>query len=225
MIRSKQSDKSEGFTIVELLIATTVLSVILLLVSTMMVGIGRLYFKGINQARIQGNVRSITDEVTQNLQFNDFQQDAPVNKTYGTYTVKVEVYCIGSLRYTFTQNHQIGTSLSILKQQVPHVLWRDTISPGSCINKADLTLSNPSSAPGSGGSNGTELIAPNSRLTTLDISNNPATTGSPYDVAVGVAYGDSDLLAGSDLSTYCKSNAGDQFCATAALETTVERRL
>ena len=63
MIRKRTPDKQAGFTIVELMIATAILSTILLLVTTMMINIGNLYYKGVNQARVQDGVRTLADDV------------------------------------------------------------------------------------------------------------------------------------------------------------------
>src|SRR5665213_2550121 len=61
----------KAFTIIELMIATSVLSIILLLVTTMMISIGNLYYKGINQARVQDDVRTISDDLSSHLQLSD----------------------------------------------------------------------------------------------------------------------------------------------------------
>lgn len=224
---------SEGFTIVELLIATAVLSTILVLVTVVMVNIGHLYYKGLNQARVQDDTRSITDEVAQHLELGD--NYFKVANSNGT----VHAYCIGSERYTYVLYRQIGSDAA--KQQSTHVLWRDqNPTPGSCspTNLPDLSNATPSA-------DGTEMIAPNSRLTAFNIDGT-----SPYDLSVGVAYGDNDLLCDTgvpnncttgDIGTLinngsyapgnqgrnikCKGNIGDQFCATSFLRTTVLRRL
>lgn len=196
----------KAFTIIELMIATVVLSTILVMVTTMMIGIGNLFYKGVNQARVQDDVRSITDDVSQHLQLSD---NAPLSAT--SLDSLTHVYCIGTIRYTYILGTQIGTGPG----QSPHVLWRDD-NPiaGSCSATSGFLNSPPS------GLNGTELIAPNSRLTDFTIS-----ASSPYTVSVGVAYGDDDLLNLAGLNTTCKGNIGDQFCSTSSLTTTVVQRI
>ncbi len=220
-----------AFTIVELMIATAVLSTILLLVTAMMMSIGNLYYKGVNQARVQDDTRSITDDVSQHLQLSDNVPLSAVSADGQTH-----VYCIGNTRYIYVLNQQIGTAAG----QSPHVLWRDdNPTPGSCAVSIGF-LSNPTP-----GLNGTELISPNSRLTAFSIS-----SGSPYSVSVGVAYGDDDQLcdngsAGdcsfSGVSPHmsqiisgaisptglivCKGTTGQQFCSTSNLTTTVVQRI
>ena len=192
----------KAFTIVELMIATTILSTILILVTVMMVGIGNLFYKGVNQARVQDDVRTISDDVSQHLQLSD---SPPLASVSGDGT---GVYCIGDTRYTYVLNQQIGSAN-------PHVLWRDSNpTPGSCA-ATDGFLNNTTPSP-----DGTELIAPNSRLTYFNIS-----LSSPYTISIGVAYGDDDLLNLAGLNTTCKGSIGDEFCSTATLTTTVVQRI
>ncbi|HZL07887.1 MAG TPA: prepilin-type N-terminal cleavage/methylation domain-containing protein [Candidatus Dormibacteraeota bacterium] len=219
-----------AFTIIELMIATAVLSTILLLVTVMMMSIGNLYYKGVNQARIQDDARSIVDDVSQHLQLSD---NLPLSAT--SLNGQIHVYCIGTVRYTYVLNRQIGTGAT----QSPDVLWRDDNPvPGSCATTNGFLNSPPPNL------NGTELISPNSRLTGFSIS-----ASSPYIMSVGVAYGADDLLCDSGsagdcvfqgLSLHmsqiisglapsgtilCKGNIGDQFCSTAGLTTTVVQRI
>ena len=50
----------KGFTVLELMIATTVFSVMLLLTTTGMIQIGKVYYKGLVTAKTQDTVRSIS---------------------------------------------------------------------------------------------------------------------------------------------------------------------
>lgn len=210
-----------GFTIVELMIATTVLSVILLLVSVMMINLGRLYFKGINQARIQNNVRSTVDEIAQRLQFNGQNPQDGGSVTYGSGLPPVWATCIGNTRYTHVKTIQLGGADA---GPFKHVLWRDTLRhAGSCPNTADLRENNPSSPVISPESNhdGTELIVPRSRIADFYISGT-----APYEVILTAIYGDTDLLVNPNQpSAACAGGTGDQFCARASLKTTVGKRL
>ncbi len=225
-----------GFTIIELLIAMTVLSVILLLASIMMTNIGNLYYKGISQAHVQGAVRATIDEVSQHLQLTD---STPTIYTSGT----TQAYCMGTTRYTYVLGKQLSPTLGIDKSQ--HVLWRDTIPANTCASPIppllpDLSATTPSSG-------GAELMAPRSRLTNFTISNT-----SPYTITITLAFGDTDLLCDSGTlgdctstnpstkiwndgsntppigSVRCKGSqatSGQQFCGTAGLTTTVVRRI
>lgn len=220
---------NRGFTIIELMIATAVLSTILLMITVVMMNIGKLYYKGINQSRTQNDVRSIIADVSDSLKLSDMtpQADVPIPGNIA------HALCVGTVRYSYVIGVHIG-------QVAPgggtttyqHVLWRDTITPSGTCSPVDLTIATPTSG-------GAELVAPNSRLTAFSIS-----SPSPYNVTVGVAYGDDDLLCSPSvvnscstpavMSSYndftkgdllCKGGIGDQFCSTALLSTTVVQRL
>lgn len=213
------SQNQSGFTIVELMIATAVLSVILLISTVVIVGIGRLYYKGINQSRVQGTVRSVGDEIAQKLQLNT----APVqhNEPSPPDDANMKAYCIGSTRYSYVEGVKIGTKKGGPTGQGPyyHVLWRDILPSGGECKPQNLKLPDP------GGVEGQELISPNSRLTQFSItgSGGGSAIESPYNVVIGVAYGDDDLLS-SGPNVTCQGSAGGQFCATAKLSTTVVQR-
>lgn len=201
--------EQRGFTIVELMIAITVLSVILVITTILITNIGNLYYKGVNQSRIQNSVRDITDDIAANLQLSGQPVTAiPPSPQNGF--PKVGAYCVGTVRYTYAINAQQGTNPG----QIAHVLWRDSLGGASCSR---AILSNPAL------SGGTELMSPNSRLTYFDIS-----SGSPYTISIAAAYGDTSLLA-IDLSnpanTHCVGGAGDSFCSTAYITTIATQRV
>lgn len=236
MIKRRDISGQHGFTIIELMIATTVLSVILLMVTFVMVGIGNLYYKGFNQARVQDNVRTVTDELAQKLQLSDGKS------FFAASSINTQAYCIGTTRYSYALNQQIGSTTQ-------HVLWRDTMKNTSCT-VADNFLNTASPADGQTvADSGSELVTPRSRLTNFLITQ--ANLASPYVITVGVAYGDDDLLcnltAGDDCTKStdnsdpahraalngshgpydisCRGHVGQQFCAVGALQTTVVKRL
>lgn len=212
--------KNAGFTIIELMIATAVLSTIILLVTVLMINISNLYYKGINQSRTQDNARSIVDDVASHLQLSGHSPSAGTQAySHSGISVTVNAYCIDNTRYSYVRGIELGNPVSATAgaPDLAHVLWRDTISSGAGCTPADLTQPTPS-----GGTNGVEMIAAKSRLTTFSI--NPVT--SPYGVTVGVAYGDDDLLNNpASANPLCKGSAGNQFCATAQLQVTITKRL
>jgi prepilin-type N-terminal cleavage/methylation domain-containing protein len=223
---------SRGFTIVELMIATAVLSTILLIVTAAMIGIGNLYYKGINQARIQNASRTITGDVTQNLQtFTGLSvqtavSSADADPVLAAKTPAWNAYCVGSTRYTFVKDVELGDRLRDQNNLNPtgvtfqHVLWRDRYTGNSC-KVADLTISNPSSGRGDDPS-GQEMVPPKSRVTAFSIS----PTTSPFNITLGLAYGDNDLMSFRDgTNTVCKGGNGEQFCSTSSISTTVLQRI
>jgi prepilin-type N-terminal cleavage/methylation domain-containing protein len=225
----RKHDHERGFTIIELMIATAILATILVLLTAMIIGIGKLYYKGLNQARVQDATRSVIDDVSQQLQLSGA---TPLLVNANISGIPMNAYCIGTTRYSFVVGKQIGTGTDITTSgttpQIPHVLWRDTNTSGGCA-PLDLTQNDPTAAAPVGTSaNGSELTPPNSRLTDFSIAGMPPAGVSPYAVSIEVAYGNSDLLSstsGPAGSVVCKVTAGEQYCATASLTTTIVSRL
>jgi prepilin-type N-terminal cleavage/methylation domain-containing protein len=234
-MKSLKSD-STGFTIIELMIATAVLSIIIVIVSVMMISIGNLFYKGVNQARIQDSVRTITDQVSQDLKYNNsFNASLPYMVSADGASYSIQAYCMGNTRYSYAVGYRLGMTGqsdpgSTTNDQISHVLWRDdgtdTIDEvpsgtGACI-PINLTQQAFSSTQMKGG---TELMAANSRLTDFVIQ--PISAGV-YNVSVAAAYGDADLLIApltGNQNPLCTGGSGDRFCATAHLETTVAQRI
>lgn len=90
---------NKGFTILELLISTTVFSVILLLCTFGLIQVGRNYYRGATITRTQNVARSVMSTLTQSIQFGaepgTTLPPPSSNPTFGT-------FCIGSLGYTYS---------------------------------------------------------------------------------------------------------------------------
>lgn len=230
----------QGFTIIELMISTAVLSVILLVSTVMIVNIGTLYYKGINQSRLQSATRTISDEVAQHIQLSSGAAAAPAVPAPVPRNLH-KAYCIGDTRYNYILNKKMDPAADGTKDTSKHVLWRDKVTTGTCPVAADLNATVPTAS-------GVELMPSNSRLIAFDI-----VQPSPYKINITMAYGDSDLLCDTGIANDCtddsvegyKGNvasnnagatpsgtvlckgisAGRQFCATAYLKTSVVQRL
>lgn len=255
MIRSINPRNQNGFTILELMIATVVLSVILLIATMTIMGMGKLYYKGLNATHANDTARNVIADISQHIEFSAqapvlvrSPKDPscpvfPVGSSTSLWCLQVGsstvyAYCIDSTRYSFVVNTPYTDGIN-------HVLWEDTMNPGvtTCQPVDVLTASTPSDSATLSGS-GKELLLPGMRLTGFEIAKNPSTYA--YDITVDVAYGDNDLLtlppatapspnahptvqfatyAPAPVNIHCKSIVGDQFCATADLSTSVMRRL
>lgn len=214
MKNMKENKSQQGFTIVEIMIATTILSVMLVLVTTMIIGIGKLYSKGINLNRIQDNARTINDEVSQHLQLEGTGPIPAASPDGNTLAI-----CVGNTRYSFVKNLRLGPNDS---SHSVHVLWRDdNPNTGSCsVPNSFLSTEVPQNGASNPSKNGVELMGANTRITEFTI-----TATSPYTVQVGLVYGDDDLFTGSGMSVTCNGGVGSQFCATAQLTSTVAKRM
>lgn len=67
---TKLNRQTKGFTIVELMIALTVLSTILTMSTVILIQIGAIYSKGVNQANLQNSTRTVVSDLSSDLQFS-----------------------------------------------------------------------------------------------------------------------------------------------------------
>jgi prepilin-type N-terminal cleavage/methylation domain-containing protein len=234
MVKRTRPLSSAGFTIIELLISLTVLSLILVMATVIIIQIGNFYFKGVNTANLQNSSRNISADLTSALQFGG-QQPWPCDSATDQLTcfaipdtgpiggMQVYAFCIGTTRYSYVLNRELGTDSST-NVTTNHVLWRDIMNNNSACPKLDLTAPKPSDANSQLGS-GYEMMPPNMRLTRFRVVENPANSGI-YNVDVWMAYGDDDLV-NSDATgrSTCNGGYGTQFCAISHLSTSVIRRL
>lgn len=250
-IDQSRISKQAGFTIMELMIATVVLSVVLLLATMSIMGVGRLYYKGQTTTRTQDTARNVMAEISRKLEFSGDKPNLVAPNALPGCTasmwcvpaggVSIYAYCIGTTRYSFVLDKELGDT-------APHVLWEDTIQGGTsnclplnvlqanpsgtsmCANVLTTppsTYTNECALPSVGGS-GKELLLSHMRLMGFQIQEN-ATTHS-YGLGVNVTYGDDDLLQASTgtpplMHRLCKTTQGDQFCATSEVSTSITRRL
>lgn len=195
----------KGFTIAELMIATLVFSVVLLIATTSIIEVGHTYYKGINEANTQDTARTIMENIGQAIQFGGGTITATQTAQPGT----MQQFCVGNQQYSYDLGAQLVTG-----------------TPGSgqtnaSVRVTNLPACNSSSTPQTGG---TELLAPRMRISDLSVT--PLTDGTSYRIHVKVAYGDDDLLSnphGPD--ALCKGNVGSQFCSTSDISTIVYKRV
>lgn len=220
-------NNQQAFTILELMTATVVFSVILLLVSTGIIKIGNAYYKSVLQSRTQETARNIIDEISRGIQFSGEQvrvgdvYDAasdPYPKSGGKYG-----FCVNGTRYAYILNKQLATSPSGADQVAATLISYDGACNTFTVDNVTLTT-------------GKELLGVGMRLTDLNIDDNGDTDASTFRITVGIASGEYDLLAdkyknldgtvGTDgLYDTCKGGAGSQYCAVSKLSTIVQKRV
>lgn len=206
----------QGFTIVELMIAMAVFSIILLAAAAGLIQVGRMYYKSVITSRTQDMARSVSEEITSAIQFSG--ETLVMGSGSG-----FESICIGNTRYSYVLNQQLSDD----NDDIEHVLWRDKKEDNACT-PADLSGSL---------SDGVELMGENMRLYQFDVTTDQ---GNDYKIATEVVYGDSDLLVGvkadgeivddyddpDAVRLICDPDGiGTQFCAVAELSSVVARRL
>jgi prepilin-type N-terminal cleavage/methylation domain-containing protein len=219
----------QGFTIIELLIATMVFSVILLGATTALFQLERMYYRGIITDQTQTTSRSIMADISQQLQLSQNKvvaTTAPAPYDYGQGSI-FNAFCIATTRYSYVINGQVEAGNGQYNPNdhtIEHALWRDTIGGSQACTPLNLGQKDPEDSK-IAGTNGSELLSQNMRLADLRLSSD-CNTARLCTITVHVIYGDDDLLAPDPTNPLgCQSTFGDQWCASSKLTTQVFKRL
>ena len=200
--------KQSGFTIIELLIATVVFSMVLLLCATAVIQVGRIFYKGVTVNKVQDITRVVADDISQSIQFgssadadNFFQEGSSGSLSW---------VCLGSIRYIYDRTITIG------ENGVKHGLWKDR--PASCndsISSGMLSQDIPTT-------DGKELLGKNMRVSDIAIAD-----GNVWNIKVTVSYGPFDLFEDPEATTpkCLPRDRGGQFCAVSTITTNAIKRL
>jgi len=220
LIRGAQ--RQSGFTIAEIMIATLVFSVVLLLVTVGILQISRVYFKGITESNTQSTARNIIDTVSQAIQFSGGNvTTTPASPTSGTdYNV-----CIGNQQFSYRLGWEVHESPVVAQSESWHGMVQRIVA-GCASSSTPQTLTNQTVV-------GRELVSQHMRLSNFSIQD---LGSNQYKVTVRVVYGDDDLLYSPAAPTAsdgprrtdakCKQvQAGTQFCAVSELSTVVVKRV
>jgi type II secretory pathway pseudopilin PulG len=223
--------KSAGFTIVELLIATMIFSTIIVLVSVVVVRISNQFYKTLTLNKTQTVARAISDAVAQGIQFSnagitsDHANDEP------------GMICAGNQVFVYQRHLQILGTGSLAPDQTRHAVLQATA--GVCPTYETTAASWLAAPP----SNARELLDNKMRLAKFTIQQS-SSNSDVYNIDIKVVYGDTDLLCSPSSPNHdcnpdvsqdsttpnkddvqCKIGPGSQFCAISELNTTVEKRL
>jgi prepilin-type N-terminal cleavage/methylation domain-containing protein len=242
MIKLKQqhhlsSNNQQGFTIIELMIATAVFAIVLLIATVAVISLTQSYIKGNVQSETQDAASSVLTNITQAIQFNtadsvsSFVYDGVVHdgaeNGYG-------FFCVGNALYFYQLNKEITSStthalLDFYSASCPPIpvnptqpdTWEPDTPYSGYINDLASNIG--------GDEDAQELLAQNLNLEQLSITA-PAASGGQYIVSITVAYGDigtaTKLPDGSGNSYSCPPAAlGGQFCAVSSLTTTITPRI
>jgi len=196
-----------GFTIVELMVATVVFSVILIIITTGVIHITQTYNKGINLINTQNTARNIMDSISQSIQFSGgvVSWPQPSDNPVGTSgPVTAGRGCIGSQQYDFQLGYQVDDNPDGTIKQAKDALTLRSGVAGCSKNPVAAVPATPTApqipaVPGSfspPAKDFSELIGQHMRLTKLTVNrlSGDANTDNLYAVAVTVVYGDYDLL-------------------------------
>lgn len=207
----KLKHNQKGFTILELLIATTIFSVVLLVFLSAFLRISELFYKGINLSNTQETARNIVQTISDDILFYHL----PAN-VFASPAVGHGYFCVGNDRYTY----DLGTPY-IPKDTNHFGIIKEVIS-GGCISPFAPTTKPYSIFKGQ------ELLDPGMQLNKLMLT----CGGGLCSVAIHLVYYSNDhTVLYSPLKNplgYQAPDAqctgpvsGSQYCATADYTTTV----
>lgn len=233
---SKQTTKKNGFTIIELLVATTVFSIVLVIALAGILRVTQMYYRAITASRTQEVARTLMDDLSESVRFSNSAVQLPGSPVSGPEIAAGDAdtsyFCIGSKRYTYAIDRQLKseTPNSDLKEK-RHVLWVDVPETG-CSGPADLDVDSPSLPD----DNGREILGENMRLARLELIPENTLGREAYTINISVAYGDhAEDNYGGALATTADGNSRTcqslnspfvgQFCHVSSTSVTVERRL
>lgn len=208
---------SSGFTLVELMISLSVLSLILLMGAMIMTQIGKWYSKGVNSANVQNVSRTVSSDIVSAIQFSGTSPRTGTGGAGGA-----SAYCLDKVRYTYVLNRKLGGNTG--GSAANHVLWRDVMRTSANCTPLDLSASRPSDSNTDTSVGGFELLSNNMRLTQLRVTDNPVGSGI-YAVEVNMAYGSDEVVRSNAGRASCLGGAGTEYCAVANHSTSVNRRL
>lgn len=224
----KKSTNQKGFTLIELMIASSLFAVILLVVSIGLLQIGRVYFKGITSAYTNEVTRNVIEDISEAIQLSGEDVTNPIAPSGA-----IRGFCVGPRRYSY-QRGQLKDTGPI---GVRHALVVDVLDE---CNGTGPGVTSPTTVQNINGAltpNSRELLGEHMRIVNLAVTN---LGGGFYQVTVRVIYGDDDLLCSPSLNDcntngvtnvtltdlQCKpSERGGQFCSAAELTTTIQRRI
>lgn len=219
----KNRSISGGFTIAELVIATAVFSVILMVAMTSFLQIGRMFYKGITISQTKETAQHVLDSVSVDLQYANSTPSSPLptdpNSTY-------QYLCIGNSRYTYMPHHMIDSSKENWTDNTKPKdfgLLHDSL-PGNNNPCGDPFASN-TEAP-LGGTNPAKNNSPTVEMlgNKMQLSSLAVGLTSPHNVSVHIAYGDNDLLIGNPDDPTCVSDLkSSEFCSVISLNTIVSK--
>lgn len=196
------SKTRKGFTVIELIMATAVFSVVLLLGLTGFIQIGKMFYKGVTLSQTRETATNVSQTISEDIK----------RASGDVAVISPNAYCIGNHRYTY----QIGQKIVSNPSPGQFALKRETYkSPGDCV-----TPSNPPQSTAS-----PELLKNNMRLGRFSVTQ---VANNLYSVNIKVIYGDdSDLTTTGDynVAQCAASEVGTQYCAVSELSTIVYRGL
>lgn len=215
-----------GFTIIELLIATLIFSMVILLITIGVLSFTRAFYKGVNQSTTQNATRLILEDIAQAVQFSGGEIQPSLTSNNGS-----DAFCIGNKQYSYIKGRQLTDDAPLTATQTKYALVVEKLN--NCAGGTARDLSDTTGVAACIAAKAcTELLRPMMRLSNISIAPTPATSTDVYRITVRIVYGDDDLLKNAPPITPTSADArcetgisGVQYCAQAELSTIVKKRI
>lgn len=214
----KHIHKQAGFTVLELMIASSIFAVVLLVVAAGILRFSSDYYKGINSTNVQTVTRGVMSDVVANIQFGRSDPTALPSATVPP--GQPQGYCIDNTFYTYVIGQEVDASHSGLVK-----------TDGSSCGSATPTVPVPNAL----SANQQDMLGAHMRVAQFSITHN---TGDVWNVSITIVYADDGLLvdgsgnaltgsstAANWATARCRNQAGQEFCAVSQLTTSVQKRL
>ena len=209
---------SRGFTIVELLVATVVFGVVLLVITVAILQFSRVYYKGVTESNTQEAARAVVDRIAQSIQFNGgIVTVTPPRPAGAGNPAAPQAFCVGNQQYTYVVGRQLVDSAPVAGQNQS---WHTLV----VRDLAGCTAASPTPPMNTAATTGQELLSPGMRLAKMKVE---SLGGNLYKVSVRVVAGIKELVFNDDAETArCETfQSGTQFCAVADISTVVTKRI
>lgn len=175
----------KGFTIIELMIATTIFAVIMIITTTAIIGISKTYIQGLVESQNQNTTRRVVSQISQDIQFNN-QATININGISGlgrTPLSSTGWFCIGQDVYVVQLDQEILNS-----GDWALIRYSSSSCPGSQPTFTNGLPTNPPYTYNAGSVE--ELLTTNQQLARFSIIE----INGYYKISATVAYGNSSVL-------------------------------
>jgi len=203
--------KNQGFTIIELMIATAVFSVIILITTASIIYVSKTYIKGQIESQTQLTAQTILADISNEIKYNKGSSVVLPSYTPPNYPAKVNgpfYFCIGNLVYVYRLDTDLSPSYSGSNPMYAShdlVVYNDgSSSDCPAVSLApQFGISGITSGPTtySYGDQTRELLAANQRLGQLSVKRLSSTSNSDvFQISIEIAYGEDDVLTDNSLA-------------------------
>jgi prepilin-type N-terminal cleavage/methylation domain-containing protein len=200
--------KKNGFTIVELMIAISASAVFVMLITTGIIQVSRMYKQATVKTAALNAARELQSTIAGEIQYS---ASTPVT---GTVTSGVSAgynyLCVGQTAYYWKDANSLSAAELSGSTQY---FYKSSIS-GPAVCSASYVF------------NTSTAVSPLPKYVRATSFNLAGSGTGPYTFAIRLVAGDKDLFESNDFANNCVSMAvGGQFCATVALNSTFGRKV